>query len=243
MVDPVINPDVHIQSILEAINELMTLHPRTAAPAPLPHQYVGTIIDNTVGLLTAPANSLDGGSRSLRFESARNWLSLIQAVHRSFISSLHTATEVALVEFCRQNDLHVAGALGLAAEKAFADLATHMPDNSGARKSVKNLRNLIRTVHPGFTDYLEAVLKSSPLSTETRSHWRKFFRALSIARNKASHGNPALSKAEINDMRKGGLGFMVDANETLVTNPRMYFALAELVLGFLDIICRARADA
>lgn len=85
MTQPLIDPAKHLQRILEAVDELTAFHSRTAAPAPMPHQFVGTVVDNTVGLLTAPANALDGGARAIRFSDHANWLSLMQAVHRSFL--------------------------------------------------------------------------------------------------------------------------------------------------------------
>jgi hypothetical protein len=226
----------HLEVINESIKELLTLHARTAEPAPLPHQYIGTIVDNTVGLLTAPANSLDQGARSIVFEQDRNWLSLVQAVHRSFFSSLHTATEMALGEICEKRGLVVTSRLYAAAQKAFDELTPELPDTVAARRAVKNLRNLIRTVHPGFNDYLELAISTSALPKDAQATWRKYFRALSIVRNKASHSAPALSLAEVEDLRKGGYGVMVNESGSLVMNPRMYFQAATHVLDFLDAV-------
>ena len=226
----------HLEVISESIEELLTLHPRTAEPAPLPHQYIGTIVDNTVGLLTAPANSLDQGARCLSFEHDRNWLSLMQAVHRSFFSSLHTATEMALGDICEKRGLVVISRLEAAAQKAFDELSPELPDTLAANRALKNLRKLIRTVHPGFNDYLEQAILTSALSKDEQATWRKYFRALSIGRNKASHSAPALSPAEVNDLRDGGYGVMVNEDGSLVMNPLMYFQAATHVLDFLDAI-------
>jgi hypothetical protein len=226
----------HLEVISESIEELLTLHPRTAEPAPLPHQYIGTIVDNTVGLLTAPANSLVQGARYLSFEHDRNWLSLMQAVHRSFFSSLHTATEMALGDICEKRGLVVISRLEAAAKKAFDELSPELPDTLAANRALKNLRKLIRTVHPGFNDYLELAISTSALSKDEQATWRKYFRALSIVRNKASHSAPALSPAEVNDLRDGGYGVMVNEDGSLVMNPRMYFQAATQVLDFLDAI-------
>lgn len=230
-----INRQRHVQVIDEAITELLTLHVRTAAPAPLPHQYVGTIVDNTIGLLTAPANSLDAGSRHIGFEQDGNWLSLMQSVHRSFFSSLHTATERALVEICAERKVEVVSRLQAAAEKAFGDLDSEIPKTGAAHRAVKNLRKLFRTVRPGFDDYLNTVIERSALQPEVRLNWRRYFRALSIVRNKASHSDPTLSPAEVTDLRTGGFAAMIQKPETLVMNPRMYFQVATFTLDFLDI--------
>ncbi|MEE8125986.1 MAG: hypothetical protein V3T42_09255, partial [Nitrospirales bacterium] len=91
-----INKDTHLKRIQEALDELILLQDRTRDPNPIAHQYIGTIVDNTIGLLTAPANSLDKGCRNVTFSDDENWLSLMTAVHRSFLSSLHTAVEMSL---------------------------------------------------------------------------------------------------------------------------------------------------
>src|SRR4051794_8685366 len=99
---PSLDRSAHLQRIEEALAMLQSFHARTSAPVPLPHQYVGTIIDNTVALLTAPANALDGGARRIIFDQDRSWLSLMQAVHRSFFSSIHTAVEAGLHTMCAE---------------------------------------------------------------------------------------------------------------------------------------------
>ena len=83
-----------------------TLEPPTSRADPFINTF-GTTVDNTVGLLAAPANALDGGTRALRFSDTRNWLSLMQAVHRSFFSSLQLAIEAGLVAICRERGLQV----------------------------------------------------------------------------------------------------------------------------------------
>jgi hypothetical protein len=234
-----INRCRHIEVIDEAIAELLTLHARTAEPAPLPHQYVGTIVDNTIGLLTAPANSLDRGARHIGFEQNENWLSLMQAVHRSFFSSLHTATEKALADICTKRGVQVTSRLQTASEKALTELIPELPQTPNAHRVLKNLRKLFRTVHPGFDDYLNSALGTSAIPPSAQVTWRKFFRGLSIVRNKVSHSDPTLSLAEISDLRAGGFSFMVKEPDTLVMNPRMYFQSATFTLDFLDVVCIA----
>lgn len=92
------------------MRELGALQRRTVSPAPLPHQFIGTVVDNTIGLLTAPANALDGSCRRVTFSEDTNWLSLMQAVHWSFLSSIHRATEKALSELCQAENLQVPAA-------------------------------------------------------------------------------------------------------------------------------------
>ncbi|HAU2062766.1 TPA: hypothetical protein JBK43_14670, partial [Legionella pneumophila] len=96
-----INRNSHLQHILTTLEELIIISKKTAAPSDNCFQYIGTIVDNTIGLLTAPANSLDGGNRRISFNDDNNWVSLMQAVHRSFLSSIQTSVERALAESCK----------------------------------------------------------------------------------------------------------------------------------------------
>src|SRR2546427_12833516 len=97
----------HLHRISEAIEELAPLSKAYAAPAPESIQFLGTVVDDTVGLLTAPANAIDGGSRHVTFEKKLNWRSLMQAVHRSFFSDVRTAAEAGLTQICRKYGIEV----------------------------------------------------------------------------------------------------------------------------------------
>lgn len=227
----------HLQRIGEAVDELMRFHARTADPAPIPHQYIGTVVDNTVGLLTAPANALDGGSRSIRFSDTRNWLSLMQAVHRSFFSSLQLAIEAGLVAICRDRGLQAPSRLREGMESAVDKIEKASRDNDAVHRGIKHLRTFLKSYRPGFDDYLESVLATASLPRETKAQWRCFFRALSIVRNKASHSDPSLTETERNALTEGGCGVMISAAGELVMNPRMYAQFVTFSLQFFDLTC------
>ena len=95
-----INKRSHLEHILASLDELLLVSKKTSAPSDNCFQYLGTTVDNTLSLLTAPANSLDDGHRRLIFNDDKNWVSLMQAVHRSFLSSVQIAVEKALTEQC-----------------------------------------------------------------------------------------------------------------------------------------------
>src|SRR5579884_1243306 len=99
---PQANIDAHLDSIVAAMEELLRISRRGAAPASIPSQYIGTIIDNTAALLTAPANALDQGNRHVTFSEPANWLSLMQALHRSFFASILIAVEAGLAYVCAE---------------------------------------------------------------------------------------------------------------------------------------------
>ena len=88
-----IDKQAHLEHLNQAMNELSMLAPTTGGKASEAVQFVGTIIENTLCLLTAPANALDKGNRQVWFDEDKNWLSVMSALHRSFFSGIHTATE------------------------------------------------------------------------------------------------------------------------------------------------------
>lgn len=236
MTQPPIDTAVHLQRILEAVDELMVFHPQTAAPAPIPHQFIGTVVDNAVGLLTAPANALDGGARAVRFSDIANWLSLMKAVHRSFFSSLHLAIESGLVALCREREVVVYNRFYKSAIEAVAQIEREAGSSKTVQRAVKTLHTYLKRQHTRFDDYLHAVLDPISLPRETKTQWRRFFRALSIVRNKASHSDVSLTGIERKALLDGGCGVMISSSGELVINPRVYAQFVTFALQFFDLV-------
>lgn len=228
-----IDPHKHLEAIQLTSSELLAMHQRTAHPALIQHQYIGTVVDNTVSLLTAPANSLDKGQRYLEFSDPHNWLSLMQAVHRSFFSSIQMATEKGLAEYCHTRGVVVESRNKEAVIKHLAELAKLVGNEHTA---LKKLNALIGKGNPSFDDYLNSALNVSSLTNNQKTHWRRFFRALSIIRNKVSHSDTELSCAERNSLRDEGFGTYLSPSGKLQANPRMYPQLATSVLDFFDLL-------
>ncbi|HAU2052860.1 TPA: hypothetical protein JBK15_15970, partial [Legionella pneumophila] len=141
-----INRNSHLQHILTTLEELIIISKKTAAPSDNCFQYIGTIVDNTIGLLTAPANSLDGGNRRISFNDDNNWVSLMQAVHRSFLSSIQTSVERALAESCK--------IIEIKSKKKINSLLKEL-DGKLTNKQIKLIESLAPK-KPSFDDYLEA---------------------------------------------------------------------------------------
>jgi hypothetical protein len=110
-------------------------------------------------------------------------------------------------------------------------------------RGVKHLRTFLKSYRPGFDDYLESVLATVTMPPETMAQWRRFFRAFSIVRNKASHSDPSLKDSERKALTDGGCGVMISASGDLAMNPRMYAQFVTLTLQFLDLICSAAPPA
>ena len=219
----------HLQRIWETIDELMPLSRACAAPAPESIQFLGTIVDNTIAFLTAPANAIDGGGRQIRFDQKRNWLSLMQAVHRSFFSSIHTATEVGLAQICRLHQIEVTASSRLKAENIIQRLRERISE-----RDAKDIMSLAGK-SPQFADYLNAALRQASFEESDAVVWRKYFRALSIVRNKVSHSDTTLSEPEVSDLQAGGFSVVV-VNGQLVVNPRMYRQVVEHIMRFFTSV-------
>jgi hypothetical protein len=227
----------HLESIQIASSELLAMQKRTAHPALVQHQYIGTVLDNTISLLTAPANSLDRGHRYLTFTDPKNWLSLMQAVHRSFLSSIHTATEKGLVDYCNTRGAVVESRIRSDAVVHLNELAKLVGDE---HRALKKLHRLIGKGHPSFDDYLNSALEVSCFTTKQKTVWRRFFKALSTVRNKVSHSDTTLSDAEQEALKTGGLGAMVSSKGELMVNPQMYHQLATFLLDFFDSLLNSK---
>lgn len=222
----------HLRELDTAISELLALAPRAGHPAPIPQQYVGTTINNAAMLLTVPASALDGRARIPTPSEDSVWHSIMKAVHRTFLASLQAAVEGGLVHICDQ--LHLAVTSGARARAT--GLAERIRQKVDPSPIEGELRELARTGsnQPAFDDYLEPVLENCFASDDRRREWRRFFRAFSIVRNKASHFNPALNGHERQALAAGGMGAMVDVNGNLQINPRVYAQLSKLSLDFFD---------
>lgn len=212
----------HLKRIQESIDELMPLSVTSAAPASIQYQYIGTLVDNTLVLLTGVANSLDGGGRSIWFSDFENWVSAMQAVHRSFYSSLISFIEKGLSDFCEQKKIEVKSGREKTAESI-------IKTSNVGDKLAKKIKQLAGD-RPDFMDYIDVVIVNT--IPEREKHWRPFFEALKVVRNKSSHSDPSLSSLEKEKLKKGGLGALVSKSSNLQINTRNYKQIIDCVLQF-----------
>lgn len=235
-----VSPEIHVGRIDGSIAELSRLSARTSSPAHIAHQFIGTVVDNTSALLTAPANSLDHGTRRATFSEFPNWQSLMKAVHRSFFSSIHLATERGLAVICEEQSIHVESSAARCFDRELAKLIEMVGDD----RTVKQIHRLSKSV-PRFrpTFDVNAVLKQSTYSRESKRTWRSFFHSLTIARNKSAHSDPSLTRTEARTLVDGGCGAMVSDRGTLIANPMMYNQVACHVLDFFDVLTQAHEKA
>jgi hypothetical protein len=220
------NEQLHLQTLDEAIAELIPLTEITAAPAPRQYQYVGTVIENTLVLLTGVANSLDQGSRNIQFSDFVNWISAMQAVHRSFYSSIIMAVEISLTEFCQDEGITVKSGRLAQAESIIADLGDAL--NGRNKKRILSLAG----GDPAFLDYVRSAVQARLEKPDRRDVWIKFFDALSVIRNKASHSDVTLSESQQKKLAEGGCGVLVSDDGNLQLNSRNYKQVVDCVMQF-----------
>ncbi len=219
-----INKQSHLHHILTTLEELIIISKKTAAPSDNCFQYIGTIVDNTAGLLTAPANSLDNGNRRIIFSEDKNWVSLMQAVHRSFLSSIQAAVEKALSEQCNYVEIKN--------KKKIDSLLEELSDKltNAQKRAIKSLS----PKKPSFNDYLEAVLKNNnTMSADRKTIWRKYFKCLSLVRNKVSHSDCSLSSSEKELLMHNGFSPLVNETE-LQFNSRIYTQVCNHAIQFFQ---------
>lgn len=235
----------HFNAIVAATQELYSLDRRTAAPAPLSHRYIGTVIDNTIALLLSPRNSLAPELVGVELETAfygdfMAWRSLMQAVHRSFVSSIHTATEKALHEILRANNIREVQSQRKAKYDALLEIIEkNLTQSTEALNALNELKNTNRKGHPEFNDHLESALKICSISKREKSKWRKYFICLSILRNKVSHSDPSLNTYEVDRLTDAGFQeFLENRNGTpvLVFSARRYYKICFDLLEFFDLL-------
>lgn len=235
MIPSINDANAHILAIEAAMRGLQRFHDLTCEPAPIPHQLVGTVVDNTILLLTAPINSLDGVPR-IAFPSEWNtWKSAMQAVHRSFFSSLHMSVEKGLSFLCDENKILVKSKQG----EKFVIIAERVRNNfspdQNAHEDVEKMIKHFKSYRKGFNDYLEAILSNTAITKEEKKNWRIFFSSLSIIRNKTSHFEQTLSDTEREKLSSAGLGEQISADGILILNPALYSKFIDRCLSFFEV--------
>lgn len=141
-----------LKYITDSMYELKGCQDRVKDSNLITHRYIGTIINNTLVFLCSVANSLDGRSRHIEFDQMRGWKSAMQAVHRSFVSTLHLAIETGLEDLCTR--------LNVTAEsserKRYLKIVNEINGNDNHKKT---LTTYFEKRKPSFEDKVNAILK------------------------------------------------------------------------------------
>lgn len=218
----------YLPYVEKAYDDLIKLRQSLTGKTEIAHRYIGTVISNTAALLTAPCNSIDEGKRKVIFSDDSEIFSLIQAIMRSFLSSLHATAEIGIEKILEDRQIEVVSSFKKTKEKKFAKF-------QDVSEEVKEfVTKIIERYKPSFEDKLNEVIKQTSLNNEDRQKWRKFFQGLTIARNKASHSDPSLTEGEKETLLDGDLSILVTEEGDLQVDPRIWHQLAEKTLDFFE---------
>ena len=101
-------------------------------------------------------------------------------------------------------------------------------------QSQKRVIKSLSPKKPSFNDYLEAALKQNSNILEHRKKiWRKYFKCISILRNKVSHSDCSLSSSEKDLLMNNGFSAVVNGTE-LQFNSRNYVQICNHVIQFFQ---------
>ncbi len=228
----------NLTDIVESLNELELLSPTLGAPASVQKQYIGTCVDDTLVMLTGVANSIDGGGRHITFSDEASWHSAMKAVNRSFSNSIVSHTEKACADWCAAKGITVESRRLKKGQK-LCELVRNasITDESIVQRLEKGILDLAGS-KPAFSDYVNTVIENSNVGSERAKMWRKFFKALSTPRNKASHSDVTLSQHEVDELRASGFGALISSEGELQLNSRHYKEICGHVLLFFEELAK-----
>ncbi len=199
-----------------------------------PHGYLNTLCNELLSLIFFYKLILDEKNPFYNQKSIdeRWFVDQMQMMHRVFLSSLHIATECGLKAIIEDQKLKVE----ISRNKQIKSALKLISDKeSNLYKKV----NKLQQDEPSFKDYLEAVLKSTQLSKDYKQLSRNYFSALSIIRNKISHGycdGASFQDGQIETIKNANLGKVVDKENKLQFSPYFYKPILNNVGHFFEEI-------
>jgi hypothetical protein len=190
-------------NIWETVPELQAILQETRPPASKGRCYIGSVVAGTLALMMAAFNSVSR-QPPVAFTSAddtegdKNVLNLIAITHRNFISSLHSVFDLALQNFCKENNVIVHSSYDLRIDKILKNLESKLSE--AELKQIERLKNGRHSAK----DTVNAATQH--LRPERRQVWRRYCEGFDIIRNKASHADPTLSERDIEILLERGFG-------------------------------------
>lgn len=195
--------------------------------------YLNTATGDTTLFLLLQRSYLLGECKGLLFEQSAFECNM-KAIHRSFLSSIHIASELGLKDIVNSNEHEVESSISKQYKTIISSIKSKIGDPSIIQKELTNLETKATKLAPYFNDYLEAVIKKSNFNKEYKQETRNYFRALSILRNKISHSNTILKSNEIEDLKKGKLGLVVEADNRLSFSIEFYKPIIIDLINFFN---------
>jgi hypothetical protein len=152
---------------------------------------------------------------------------LTAAIHQTGVGKLYYPPSL--------NDLQLDALVSMVHRAYYTSLLTAI---EGACDAFARTKGSAPVPHKGkkhleFADYLKAALDNSNMPANRKTHWRKYFDAVRILRNKCSHFSAALEPHEKTALIDAGLAAHISPSDEVQTQPANYVPIAESTLEFL----------
>ena len=125
-------------------------------------------------------------------------------------------------------------------------MKNNLRDSYIKKLSAKGLNDLsdiefLLPKHKQFDDYLNAVIKNT-FNTKNGKKWKKFFKGLSVLRNKVSHHSAKLSKGEKEQIKLANFQNVRFSKESFSINPKFHMEAMLKVFLFSVALAENNGD-
>lgn len=158
------------------------------------------------------------------------------AMHRTFFSDMHVATEDGLRKIIKEHDFEVLVNKIEQAKSIVKKIETKVVGHTVIASELKEIMILVGS-HPTFNDYLNSILNNvKGLDKEYKHSCRVYFDAVSIIRNKVSHSDMTLSENEKTKLIGAKFKNAISKNGELQMTFEGYKFLIADIVQFFDAI-------
>jgi hypothetical protein len=200
----------HFAVIQEAVHQLYKFSERAAEPAPHYHSFLRTLSNSVLPMLGVTMVLAAGGNFKAQCKvtgAAFDFEIPDDEIFKHTVDLLHRAF---------YNNL---GIVLEALCKGYCEArGKEVPSRHAPRP-------------PEFIEYMNAALNASTLGEDRKNHWRKYFMAIRVLRNKSSHYSTALTPNEKQILMEAGLNHHIGGDH-MQSNPIFYAPLAHTALDF-----------
>jgi hypothetical protein len=201
----------------------------------LQFQTLGTVIQTTTCFLTVAANTQDNGQRQLTFSKHQDWKNLMSNINRFFYAHLHTAIELELVEFCKNQNISIQSSQKRRLlEKYEKELKKEVPNDFHSK--IESFLHKNAYDRPSTMDILNTALTQIDITNKDKTYFRLFYDALSILRNKSSHSDSALSASEKSRLQQAKLDFLISDEGELHSQAGHYVIISKMTMACLSAL-------
>lgn len=238
-----VNKDSYKKTLLQGIKDFEEIEKELIGDGSNMHLFINTASGEVKIFMVILLLYLNGKNPYYPQEFNEDFfISQLQLMHRTCLSSLHIAVQASLNEFIKTRNLTIEISLAKQRDKIVKNIREKLLDCSVIEKELGEMEHLGGN-HPQFQDYLSTVLSNSivyedlEIDKKYKEESRAYFDALSIVRNKVSHyTNEPLTENEKKRLEKGHFGKMVDENGYLQMDVQFYKPIFGDIIKFLNSI-------